>query len=103
MKTTFNSTGIVLGNYWGGGQGGYQARSIEAKTKKELLKKANQMLTDGSLDSGMGYESLIGARLDITKVTSINIDGKVFLNHEHETEFIGDLTDEQINFLIDCE
>jgi hypothetical protein len=93
MKTLFKSTGIVIGNLWGGGQGGYEATPIEAKTKKGLLKKANQMLSDSSLDSGMGYESLIGARLDIVKITSVNIDGDVFVNNKYETEFIGKLSE----------
>lgn len=100
-KIKYESTGLVYGNFWGGGQGSYPARRLEAGTKEELLKQAKEGL-DGSLDGGMGYESLIGAMLNITKFTTTNIDGKEFVNKEHETEFVGELTEEQVDFLIDC-
>ena len=95
------STGLVYGNYWGGGEGAYAARKLSADTKEELIKQAKEGL-DGSLDDGMGYESLIGAVLNITKITTIEKDGKEFVNREVETEFVGELTEEQIDFLIDC-
>ena len=97
----YKSTGLVYGNYWGGGQGAYAARRLEADTKEELLKQAEKGL-DGSLDDGMGYESLIGAILNITKFTTVEIDRKEFVNKEYETEFVGELTEEQIDFLIEC-
>ena len=104
MKTVkFTSTGLVHGNYWGGGKGAYKAEKLSADTKEELIEKATKMLDDGSLDSGMGYESLIGALLNITKTTTIIHDGKPFSNEETESEFIGDLTEEQQDFLIECE
>lgn len=101
-RIKYESTGLVYGNYWGGGQGAYKARSLSSDSKEELLKQAEEGL-NGSLDGGMGYESLIGAILNITKTTTINIDGKEFVNKEYETEFIGDLTEEQIDFLIECD
>lgn len=100
-KIKYKSTGLVYGNHWGGGQGAFSARRLEANTKEELLKQAEEGL-DGSLDDGMGYESLIGAMLNITKFTTVEIDGKEFVNKEYETEFVGELTEEQIDFLIDC-
>ena len=100
-KIRYESTGLVYGNYWGGGQGAYAARRLKAATKEELLKQAKEGL-DGSLDDGMGYESLIGTILHITKITTTDIDGKEFVNKEYETEFIGELTEEQIDFLIKC-
>lgn len=100
-KVKFESTGLVYGKYWGGGEGAYAARKLEADTKEELLKQANEGL-NGSLDSGMGYKSLIGAILNITKKTTIEIDGKPFVNEETEIEFVGNLTAEQEDFLLDC-
>lgn len=82
----------------GRGRGSYAARPLEANTKEELLEQANKGL-DGSLDAGMGYESLIGALLNIIKITTIEIDGKDFVNKEYETEFIGTLTEEEEKFL----
>lgn len=98
-KVRVYSNGFVLGNYWGGGRGAYPSTKLEAPTKEELIEVAKKALVEGSLDSGMGYESLIGARLDIRTVTTIEIDGNEFVNTENETEFIGDLTDSQIEFL----
>jgi hypothetical protein len=95
----WTSKGIVYGNYWGGGRGSYTAEKLEANTKEELLALANKMLDNGSLDAGMGYESLIGALLNITKITTIEIDGKHFVNKEYEMEFIGTLTEEEEDFL----
>lgn len=102
METTYKSEGLVFGNCWGGSRGAYKARIIEAHTKEELLEKANQQLEDGSLDSGMGYESLIGAMLIITEIKSTDIDGECFSHENYETVFIGDLTEADEDFLIEC-
>lgn len=102
METIYKSGGLVFGNYWGGGKGAYAAREIEASTKEELLLKANEMLENGSLDDGMGYESLIGARIDITETKFTDIDGEEFSHENYETVFIGDLTEKEIDFLIKC-
>jgi hypothetical protein len=96
----YRSSGLVFGNYWGGGRGSYPAVKLSADTKEELIKKATEGL-DGSLDSGMGYESLIGALLNITKITTITYNGKEFTNEETEEEFIGELTEEDQDFLIE--
>jgi hypothetical protein len=100
---TYKSTGIVLGNYWGGGAGSYQARKFEADTKEELLKQANKALKDGSLDSGMGYESLIGALIEIEMIETVLIDGKEYSRSEFESTFIGNLTGDQEDFLLDVQ
>ena len=102
MKT-YKSSGIVYGNFWGGGEGAYQAENLPYKrdpykSKKALLKEATEML-DGRLDSGMGYESLIGAMLEIEEIETIKKNGKQFTRSEFETVFIGDLTDKQKDFL----
>lgn len=98
----FKARGLVLGNYWGGGSGSYNSKPLTAQTKVELLEMANKALNDGSLDSGMGYESLIGGILEITKITTKIIDGKEFINEEHEIEFIGTLKENEEDFLENC-
>ena len=100
MKATerFESRGLVYGNLWMGGCGAYKAKRLEAKTREELLEQALNGL-DGSLDGGMGFESLIGALLEIKKITTIVVKGKTFTNEEIEDAFIGDLTEEQQEFL----
>jgi hypothetical protein len=98
-KIKYQAKGHVLGNMWGGGSGAYPTIKFQTDTKEELLKQANEALNDGSLDSGMGFESLIGAILDITAITTIDFEGKEFTNEEMESEFIGTLTDVQIEHL----
>ena len=94
VKFSFDSTGLVSGISWAGGRGSYPARQLHAETLEDLVKQAIDGL-NGSLDSGMGYESLIGAMLDITKTTTIIVNVKPFCNEENlEPGFIGELTDE---------
>lgn len=101
MKTTYKSTGYVLGNYWGGGKGSYPATTLYNESKKELIKEAEQLLKNGGLDSGMGYESLIGAILYIDTIRETEIDGRVFVNVSTEEELIGEMTLEEEEFLFD--
>ena len=101
-KVSFKAKGYVLGNYWGGGQGAYPTITINADTEDEVIQKANDSLDNGSLDSGMGYESLIGAILDITKITIIVVDGKEFVNKEFSMTTIGELNDVQYEYLENC-
>lgn len=101
-KVRYEAQGCVLGNYWGGGAGSYPTIKIKGDTKEEVLEKATKSLEDGSLDSGMGFESLIGAVLDVTCITTVEIDGKTFTNKENEIESIGNLTEAQFDFLLGC-
>lgn len=101
MKTTYKAKGLVYGNYWGGGRGSYQATTLENDDYKALIKEAKQLLKSGGLDGGMGFESLIGALLDIETTTTTEIDGKTFTNREYEQEFIGKLTPKEEQFLLD--
>lgn len=103
MKTkNYEITGWVYGNYWGGGKGAYPAEKIYSNTLEEGIEKAKQMLDNGSLDSGMGYESLLAARLDIKETTKIKIDEQEFSHEEHDQIFIGNenLSEEEVDFLI---
>ena len=95
----FTASGFVHGNSWGGGEGAYASEKLQEETKEKLLNKAKEMLADGSLDDGMGYESLIGARLDIIKHTILTVNGKEYENKEYSREYIGDLTAKQKHFL----
>lgn len=98
METTFKSTGLVYGNFWGGGSGAYQAKKLTGKTKEEIIEKAIEGL-DGSLDDGMGFQRLLGALLCITKISTTEINGKEFVNEESETEFVGELNEKEQDFL----
>ncbi len=100
MIKTYKSDGLVLGNYWGGGSGSYAATTLHSDISKEdLIEQNKKALESGSLDSGMGYESLIGARITIETKTTTLIEDKEFINKEYETIFIGELSETDIEFL----
>ncbi len=103
-KVRYKSKGVVLGNLWGGGTGAYPATHLEAPSKEKLIEIGFKALRDKSLDSGMGFESLKGALLRITVVTTKIIDGKTFTNEEKENAFIGNLTEDEKMFLktVEC-
>jgi len=96
---TFSASGFVYGYFWGGGEGAYPMRNVTANSLDELLTKANNGISDGSLDSGMGFESLTGAMMLIKEETKTFIEGKPYINTEYSVEFIGELNDEQLDFL----
>ena len=101
-KVEYKSNGVVFGNYWGGGKGAYKARSLEADTLETLLALNEQGIADGSLDAGMGYESLIGGFIEVTTTTTIDIEGKPFVNEECENHWIGNISEEDADFVEDC-
>lgn len=94
--------GCLLLNLWGGGQGTYPSRKIEGDTLEQVEQEIKQGIEDGSLDSGMGCESIEGAYIQIDHQQSIEIDGDTFHNIKNvETEMYGDLSEEQQDFLIE--
>lgn len=99
---TYKATGIVLGNCWGGGQGRYKAETLTANSLTELEKQIEDGIKDGSLDSGMGYESLIGAMMNIETIDTRQIDDKCFIASEHEINCYGDLSEKQQDFLLEA-
>lgn len=97
MKTNYKATGKVYGKYWGGGEGSYQAVQLHGKNKQKMLSEAEKNLD--ALDDGMGYETVLGAMYEVETITTITKDGKEYNNSEFETVFLGDLTEEQQDFL----
>ena len=91
--------GVIYGNYWGGGSGSYPSINFYGETIEEIELKANKALEDGSIDSGMGFESIKMALLYVTTITSIEIKGHTFSHEEETTLMIGDITEDVIAFL----
>ena len=88
----FSATGMVWGNCWGGGQVGYAAHALnDFDTKKALLEEAEKRVKDGSLDGGMGYESLEGVVLLITKTDTRRIGSKDFTHTEKQFAKVGNI------------
>lgn len=75
VETKFYAQGYCWGKCWGGGECGYEAESYEADSLEELRAKITEGVTDGSIDSGMGYEKVTGAKMSIRSITTIEIEG----------------------------
>jgi len=95
----YEATGIVYGYFWGGGEGSYKARDYKEDSRDELIKKIETDLKSGVLDSGMGYESLIGALMLIKEIETRTIEGKEFEHTEFYEKYFGDLDEKQRRFL----
>ena len=100
MSKEYIASGLVYGKLWGGGFGAYESREVRADTKAKLLSQAKKDLKSGVLDSGMGFEYLKGAKLDIKEVETINIKGKEYTRADYIDVFIGDLTEKEQDFLL---
>jgi len=88
--------GTVLGDMWGGGQGFYPTSKIEGNTEKEIIKNAEKMLEDGSLDSGFGFEGLNGALITISSQKIIEKDGEQFFSEKDYNDIvIGKLSEQE--------
>lgn len=91
-KKFYSTKGVVYGRTWNFTDGGYATRSTgEFSTKEEVIAKLNEMLEDGSIDSGFGFESLYGAYCSIVEESSAIIDGDVYVNRNIENVVIGTL------------
>ncbi len=97
METKLIATGYIYGKYWGGGEGAYISITLHGKYLKPLLKNAEKNLQN--LDSGMGYETVLGAILNIETITTIEKNGIEYNHSEHHIEMIGDLSENQEDFL----
>ena len=96
---TYKATGLVLGNTWGGGRATYDTVPLQSDTKEELLAEANRLLIKNALDNGMGFESLVGAVLSVTKRTIIEVEGDEYINEKYEIEVIGTLSEDEIEWV----
>lgn len=101
MKNEFKAKGMVLGNLWGGGKGAYPTIEVAADSREEVHDLIKLHLGSGALDSGMGFESLIGAVMIVVKTTRIEVDGLPFSNRQEEVELFGDLDEFEQEFLLD--
>jgi hypothetical protein len=102
MGKIYIAGGFVYG-IWAGGFGAYPSRELRAKTLQEILKIAKKDLKSGALDSGMGFEYLRGAMLNIQEIETITINFKQYTRSVYITKIIGDLTEKEQGFLEECE
>lgn len=85
-KVKYRASGYIMGNLWSGGKGIYPAKTVEAENEEELKDIINGMIEDKTLDSGMGFESLVGAGLNITKIEKIKVNDRWY-THKYKPEF----------------
>lgn len=92
------ATGYVYGKYWGGGEGAYKAKKLSFETREELVKYLTELKDYGQLDSGMGYQEVIGGIYAVEE-TKYENDWKMTRTLE-EVPF-GNLSDKQFDFVYD--
>lgn len=91
----YNAYGIVLGNLWGGGRGWYPTRKYKSDKYTDLVRDINEGFSSGTLDSGMGFDGLVGGLMIIEKVTIIYIDGVKFVNTSTRWKWLGKVNKEE--------
>ena len=91
IKSTYSAKGLVVGRCWGGGLAGYPTVKYEGYSSVEnLLNLVRVQLRENrGIDSGMGFEKLVGVALHITETMSTMIGEKEFLHEtEHDVEIL---------------
>lgn len=102
VSTYYRAEGYVYGRTWEFSKGLYKARIYHNYDKEKLLEDVKNDFKSGALDSGYGFESLLGARMTIETVDIIKYNGKNYGSHEYETLVLGEYPN-QIEELDDCE
>jgi len=78
LGSKYSAWGICVGNLWGGGQGSFLTRHYHNDDLETMKKEIQKDLRSGTIDSGMGFESMIRATMVIQKVTSIKYKEEIF-------------------------
>ncbi len=105
IKSTYSAKGLVVGRCWGGGLAGYPTIEYnDFNSKENLINLVTiQLKENRSIDSGMGFERLVGVVLNIKETLKTELIGKEFI-HEfmNEPEIIllpGISDDEHVNIM----
>ncbi len=91
---TYKAKGLVL---LSSGMSSPMVR-LEANSKDELMSKLYDLFNNGKL-SVMGYMDYNGAVVGITQETSIQVEGEEFVNTKLYLEFVGDMTQKEMDNL----
>jgi len=87
IKYKYVASGYVLGKLWGGGSGYYPARKYEGSSLSKIKTKIRKDFKSGGLDSGMGFESLTGALMNIQVISSRQIGKTIYKNNDRVIKF----------------
>lgn len=105
VEVTYSAKGLVLGITWEGVEGTYPLQAFNKVSTKENLVGCYELTLQGkhpnhkSLTGTGDFIKQLGAVLVITKQTTLMVNDKPFVNTEVSREFIGDLTEEQMEEL----
>lgn len=94
-KVSYVAKGQVWGNAWGGGKIGYASKTVKAYSLKELREKILAGIKNGSLDSGMGYESVYGAVMEVKTIATITVNGEEYEHIDYEVNAYGDIDEKE--------
>lgn len=87
INYTYEAKGYVFGNLWGGGKGYYPANTYSNSSLAQLKKEIKKDFKSGALDSGMGYESLIGALMWIKTIATKKTGNTIWTNRDKVETF----------------
>lgn len=89
----YQAFGNVIGLTWDFTEGAYEARRYTAKTREELMQQIKKDFESGALDSGFGFQKLIGAEMQITKSSILRINGLYYEAEDDEIVELGNIPD----------
>ena len=99
ITIAYKASGIVYGNLWGGGRGAYPAEVLNHSDINGMREQILNGIREGWLDSGMGFDGLIGSLMNICTIETVEIDGKEFVNKEYNIEYFGSLDEKTKDYL----
>jgi hypothetical protein len=90
-SVSFRAKGCVVGICYSGNTAMYPAKIYKSNTKEILIENINIACQANTIDSGFGFQRIKGAVMDITTITEITYEDKIFINEETESMIFGDL------------
>ena len=99
----YKTKGLVYGQDWGFNYGAYPSQEGCYYKYSELEEDIEKRIKDGSLDSGMGYQSLKGALIIVETVRSVVVRGRIYTNSNFKRVYFGDLSHKEKIFLSSIE
>ena len=95
-KVTYRAKGICLGNLWGGGRGWYPTETYYSDSIDHLMSQLWDGVDKGTIDSGMGFESIIGAVVTVITITEVEVDGLWYSRDDYDVATVGKLELEDV-------
>jgi hypothetical protein len=96
-KIEYKLNGYVYGKAWGDGYGFYKAIPLSGNNLRQIIANASKDLD--RLDSGMGFEAVLGAIYTPVKYETIIINNKEYTNKEIlEDIIIGNIPEKELDF-----